>query len=307
MLKAPEIKAKNEQKIGIITIGIHEPQIVSGMAMIPIEATERHGIEPEIIESAMLNRDLLVRDDLGSYDRMNIQNQSNEDILIPAGTHFLGGNQNRGNDHLQLLQKNGQKVKIEAHCFEPGRSSGRSQNFEEVSETPIDIVFQTMTTSGTGASWNAIDTYHRVFGRSRGSLKEFLEKTEKERFKLALNYETLRKQTGVISVVGNSVIAMEIYPNIKTFNKHREDIYSGKFASLLWKKIQKNEVENLTPQDVRIRVDGFLKLLNEGITVISPIKHGDYEMFSIRKGKFIADVILNDRQELVYMFAMATN
>ncbi len=309
MLKAPEVKPKiiHELIQTVTKIGVHTPQIVSGMAMVPIQTPDVIGVAPEIIESAMLNKELLIRDDLGSYDRMSMQNTSEDaDFLIPAGTHFIGGKQNRGNDKLQILESNGGKIRVEAHCFEPDRSQG-DQEFNEITESPADVVFQTMTSAGTGASWNIIESYHKTFRHSKKSLIEFLEHTEKDRFKLALNYETLRDQNGVLSLIGDDLIALEIYPNKRTFRKHRDDIYSGKFASMFWKKVQESKVANLTPRDVNIRIGYFLKLLDEGLKEIEPVSQGIYRLYTIRKAKFIVDLILNGRSEIVYMFAMTLN
>jgi hypothetical protein len=305
MLKTPEILPSRDIKVNNSEILLFTPQIVEGMAMFPIKTSENYGIEPIIIENAMLNRDIFIRDNAGGYNTMSVERSpsSNQDVLIPAGTHFIGGKQNRGNDKLQLVTENGSK-RIEAHCFEPERGSG-SETFDTVSETPIDIVFQTMSSRGTGASWGIIDTYHRIFGRSGGSLKNFLDKTEKERFHLALNYETLREQTGVLSVIGNTLIAMEIYPNKQAFEKHRDDIYSGKFASMLWKQVKEGKSRSLTPQDVHIRVDAFIEKLKAKLTD-SPraVPIGNYKIISARENGFVSDVVMNDANELVYLFAM---
>ncbi len=127
MLKAPEVKPKiiHELIQTVTKIGVHTPQIVSGMAMVPIQTPDVIGVAPEIIESAMLNKELLIRDDLGSYDRMSMQNTSEDaDFLIPAVTHFIGGKQNLGNDKLQILESNGGKIRLEAQYFEPDQSGG---------------------------------------------------------------------------------------------------------------------------------------------------------------------------------------
>ena len=201
MIQIPKLKEYQSIQIGNTTIKFYTPQIASGMAMIPI-ITKAVEFSPEIIDESMMNAELRVLDDAGSYDRLSLQNDTENDVIIPAATHFVGGQQNRGLDKMALLRKHSQRIVVDAHCFEPGRGSG-SNRFNRISETPIDIIFKTKTTKGTGASWEAIGEYTKILGRNRDSMEFFLQNTGLNRLHIALNFETLKQQTGVACMVGN--------------------------------------------------------------------------------------------------------
>lgn len=300
ILKKPELIPYREIELRESKIILHNPQIVSGMAMIPIITESLNIDHPEIIEESMLNKEIYLIDDAGGYDRLSIQNTGDNDVIIPAATHITGGHQNRGNDKIQLLTNN-QKIRIDAHCFEPSRSSG-PDNFNGISETPIDIVFKTMTSHGTGASWEAIGEYTKILSHSRDSLLSFIQGSDQDRLHLSLNYETYKKQTGVLSVFDNEVVAIEIFPNAKTFNRERDQIYKGKFASLLFKYIRtKGHPPQLTPRDVAINIDNFFeKVKFEG----NPIQRGNYHILSKQESNFVADMVFNQYNKICYMFAM---
>lgn len=300
ILKKPELVAYKELTLRESKIILHNPQIVNGLAMLPLITESLNVDHPEIIEESMLNKEIYLIDDAGGYNSLSVQNRGNEDVLIPAATHITGGKQNRGNDKLQLLTNN-QKIRIDAHCFEPSRGSG-SSNFNGISETPIDIVFKTMTTRGTDASWNAIGEYTKILSHSRDSLLSFINRSDQDRLHLSLNYETYRKQTGILSVFDNEVVAMEIFPNVATFKRERDQIYKGKFASLLFKHIRtKEHPPQLTPRDVAINVDNFFDKMKFEAT---PIHRGNYSILSEQTSNFVADIVFNQNDKICYLFAM---
>lgn len=86
--------------------------------------------------------------------------------------------------------------------------------------------------------------------------------------------------------------------------KNRDQIYKGKFASLLFKHIRtKGSAPTLTPRDVSVNIDNFFEMVK---FEANPIKRGNYEIFSKQNHNFVADLVFNENQKLVYGFAMQT-
>jgi len=306
-LEAPVSEPLVEIEIENTKIKVKTTQITSGMAIIPlISENLAEGDVPRFLDSTMIDREVFFLDDQGSYDSLSIDNRSNDDVIIPASTHVVGGKQNRGIDKLQLIRDHLKKV-VDAHCFEPNRSHG-SRDFKEIEMVPIDIVYQTMVSKGTGASWGSIEQYTKHLRGTGNSLEKFLKNTDKERTSLALNFETLNEQTGVISLFGTDFVSIELFPNKHAFNTFRADIYKGKLASYLWKKVQEKKIPMLTPSDALYKADQFIHTLKESLkTDIHPAQvsdDGKYTTINIRKAGLIADLVLNEERQIVYLFAI---
>jgi len=310
IFEAPKTEPYDEVEIYNDYLYLKQPQISSGLAMVPV-ISKNLKKAPKFLNEMELNKDIYFLDDTGSFDSLRINNQSGLEIIIPPATHLVGGKQNRGIDKIQLLEYQ-QSIIVDVHCFEPNRSRGQLE-FHEIQSTPLDVVYQTMTTKGTGASWDPISTYTEIT-RKGTSLLSFLKATDKERAHLALNFETLQSQTGVVSIFGktpvfrnNSFAVLELFPNNQVFNLHRNQIYKGKFASLLWKCIRNQIIPQLTLNEVYQKTEKFLTSLNSLIkNIISkePKDTKDYHAVSINKKSLVSDLILDDNDQIIYLVAM---
>ena len=255
----------------------------------------------------MINAEILFMDER-NYNEIRIKNNTRDSVIVPAGTHVVGGHQNRGVDEVHIL-KPSDFVTADAHCYEPSRGSG-SDRFTQVSETPIDVVFRTMTSKGYSESWNMIETYTRLMRKVGGSaLQSFLEGTEKDRIQLALNFETASNQTGVLSTLGKEYVMLEVFPNHAVFNQYRTNIYRGKIASLLWKKVHENNIPHISPAEVSELIAQFFRRMRSDMQNVTPTKtvQGKYTMYNIRKSGFIADYIVGEDDVLIYMFVLTKN
>jgi len=283
---------------------LSHPQIVDNVAMIPVFSKQTVDNSPRFMDEAMMNKELIIRE-IGNWDGVKLENQSDDYVVVPSGSHFVGGKQNRGIDRISVLEPMENK-NVDVHCFQQGRSHGDS-TFDGLSETPVDVILKTMTTKGTGGSWDEISKYTSHTGQEEGgALSAFMEKTEEDRSKIVLNFETCNNQTGVISVFGNEYIMFESFPNHEVFNKYRSSIYRGKMASYVWKNMKNRENKQLIyPSTVHARVDALfkeMKVIFEYAT--NQVKSDDYTVFHGTRKNGVSDMIVNNQNQLVYMFTI---
>ncbi len=142
----------------------------------------------------------------------------------------------------------------------------------------------------------------------------FLQASDEERAHLALNFETVRNQTGVLSIFGqspvfrnNGLAVLEIFPNSQVFNLHRNHVYKGKFASLLWKCLQNGTVPQLTPEDTTQKTDQFITSLNSVLEATVPKDINDQEKYhamSIKKDPLVTDFVLDNDDHIIYLIAL---
>lgn len=330
-----EVKLKIPTAINIGTISTdklqtavtaHRPQIIQHLAFVPLETqniNEKLLETIALIEEFKLEQDLIIKDP-GEYDSAVYQNKTNKTVVVPAATHLKGGHQNRGNNQTEVLGA-GDKKTFDVNCFEPNRGSG-TDHFNEFEDVPVDVAKETMLqTDGYDGSWPIIGNYTKLAKVSRSdALSSFNEKTEEERAKYALNFETVNGQTGV-AILTRGLSAIEVFPTPNVFNIYQQRILRGKLASLFYRlhKEQGNTV--LMPSEVETKLNEMMNIIKTGIE--QTIEHGTkvnnltsrmskaHEILHgttsngliigrVRQGKKAIDIILTDTEQpqLVYLF-----
>ena len=289
------------------TLTIHQPQIIQHLAFLPVE-TQKINIQLletiGLIEEFKLEQDLIIREaENQSYDTAVYQNKTNKNIIIPSATHLKGGHQNRGNNQTEVLGI-GESEDIDVNCFEPSRGHGDDE-FTEFQDTPADVALETMTnTEGFQGTWKIISEYTSL-ANSGDALSDFNDKTEEDRAKYALNFETCKGQTGAI-IITRDLSMIEVFPTANTFNIYRQRILRGKVASLFY-RLNKQESETLLlPSEVETKINQMLTIVTAGIrnTIDNGTKkHGLIIGRSRQQNKAI-DIILTDTEpkQIAYIF-----
>jgi len=308
------LKIPATANIGVISteklqsaLTIYQPQIIQHLAFLPVE-TQKINIQLletiGLIEEFKLEQDLIIREsESQSYDTAVYQNKTNKNIIIPTATHLKGGYQNRGNNQTEVLGI-GETEDIDVNCFEPSRGHGGDE-FTEFHDTPADVALETMTnTEGFQGTWNIIREYTDL-ARSGDALSEFNDKTEEDRAKYALNFETCKGQTGAI-IITRDLSMIEVFPTTNTFNIYRQRILRGKTASLFYRLDKQHPDTLLLPSEVETKINDMLKIVTRGIenTIEKGTKkHGLIIGRSRQQNKAI-DIILTDTEpkQIAYIF-----
>ncbi len=288
---------------------IHQPQIVQHLAFLPIESqrvNEKLLDTIGLIEEFTLEQDIIVKEHETNqrYDTAVYENRTNKNVIIPASTHLKGGMQNRANNQTEILGLN-DKETYNVNCFEPSRGSGDNR-FHEFEDTPADVARETMIrTSGFDGSWGIIEDYTDLVHAGRGALTTFNEKTEEDRAKYALNFETVPGQTGA-TIITKGLSMIEVFPTPNTFNIYRERLLRGKVASLFYKIHKSQPSQLILPSEVESKVNEMLDIVKKAInqTIEKGIKkHGLIVGRGRSDGRAI-DIILTDTEEpqIAYIF-----
>jgi len=286
---------------------IHQPQIIQHLAFLPVE-TQKINIQLletiGLIEEFKLEQDLIIRESASqSYDTAVYQNKTNKNIIIPSATHLKGGHQNRGNNKTEVLGID-ESEDFDVNCFEPSRGHGDDE-FTEFHDTPADVALETMTnTEGFQGTWRIISEYTNL-ANSGNALADFNDKTEEDRAKYALNFETCKGQTGAV-IITRGLSMIEVFPTTNTFNIYRQRVLRGKAASLFYRLNKQESDTLLLPSEVETKINDMLKIVTAGIenTIEKGTKkHGLIIGRSRQRNKAI-DIILTDTEpkQIAYIF-----
>lgn len=297
---------ETENVLTVLTF--HTPQIVGHLAFVPIESMRVDANLLKtigLIEEFKLEQDIIVSDNTGSYSSANYRNKTDKNIIVPPATHLKGGRQNRGNNQTEILSSN-QRRKIDVNCFEPGRGSG-NDSFTKFEDTPADVVRATMNrTKGYDGSWSIIRDYTNLAKSGmHDALSDFNDATKKERASHALNFETIKGQTGV-AIITRDLSMVEIFPTANTFNVYRNRLLRGKTASLFY-RLSKQEKTLLFPSEIIEKLNDVERIVTTSIEQTAK-KSNDENGLSIgrsRKNNKAIDVILSDNggeKQLAYLF-----
>lgn len=298
------LKAVESEKV-LTVLTFHVPQIVGHLAFVPIES--RH-VDANLlktiglIEEFKLEQDIIVSDS-GNYSNATYQNKTDKNVIVPPATHLKGGHQNRGNNQTEILSINREKT-IDVNCFEPGRGSG-GDRFTEFEDTPADVARTTMNSMrGYDGSWGIIRDYTNLVNHRGGALADFNEATVKERASHALNFETVKGQTGV-AVITRDLSMVEIFPTANTFNIYRERLLRGKVASLFY-RLSKQEKTILLPSEIVNKLNDVERIVKSSIEQTASLPLSDGLLIGrSRKNNKAIDVILSDNEgekQLAYLF-----
>ncbi len=307
------LEAVETEKVQTI-LTFHRPQIVGHLAFIPIESRIANADVLKtigLIEEFQLEQDIIVSDS-GDYSKADYVNNTDKNVIVPPATHLKGGHQNRGNNQTEILQPDRSK-RVNVNCFEPSRGSGANR-FTEFDDTPADVAKVTMNkTDNYSGSWGVIGDYTSLikqshdFLSSRGALSNFNDRTKKERASHALNFETVKGQTGC-AIITRYLSMVEIFPTPNVFNIYRNRLLRGKVASLYY-RLSKTEKRLLLPSDIKTQLDNMMQIIKTSIeqTAEKAAEKGTSDsgllIGRIRKDESI-DVILSKESEtqLAYLF-----
>lgn len=297
------LEAVETEKVQTI-LTFHRPQIVGHLAFIPIESQIANADVLKtigLIEEFQLEQDIIISDS-GNYSKADYINKTDKNVIIPPATHLKGGLQNRGNNQTEVLRPDHTK-RINVNCFEPGRGSG-SDRFTEFDDTPADVAKTTMNkTNSYNGSWGIIGDYTNLV-QGRGALSDFNDRTKKERASYALNFETVKGQTGC-AIITRDLSMVEIFPTPNVFNIYRNRLLRGKVASLYY-RLSKTEKRILLPSDIRTQLDNMMKIVRTSIeqTAEKGINDSGLLVGRSRKDDKAIDVILSKETEtqLAYLF-----
>lgn len=286
---------------------MRHPQVVLHLAYIPIQTSninEQLLKTIGLIEEFKLEQDIIVKDDSGDYSSAVYENKAGKTMIVPPATHLKGGKQNRGNNAVEVLGEDEIQT-VSVNCFEPGRGSG-GNHFTEFEDVPADVAHRTMTqTDGYEGSWPIIEDYTKLIGVSDTALSEFNKRTEEDRAKYALNFETCENQTGV-AIITRDFSMIEIFPTPNTFNIYKPRILRGKVASIFY-KIHKNQPSvMILPSEIETKVREMIDYIQKGIelTLEQGIKKEGLIVGRHREGKKAMDMVLTDAPEpqIAYVF-----
>lgn len=293
------------------SMGMRHPQIIQHTAFIPV-VTENVDVSItdtlKLIEECKLEQDILVKDTTGDYSTAVYANRTQDVVIVPPGTHMKGGKQNRGNNRVEILGADA-RDEFSVNCFEPSRGSG-GDNFTSIEDAPADVVRDTMTnTHGYEGTWPIIAEYTRMVGRS-GALTAFLEKTEVDRAKYALNFETCDGQTGV-AVITKGLSMIEVFPTPTVFNIYRPRILRGKVASLFYRLQKASPDMVILPTEIDIKLKEMVDYVQKAveITIDQGVEKNGLLVGRHRDGSKAMDVVLKQasfdtRYQVAYLFGI---
>lgn len=310
-----KLKTPSIVNVGVIptdklqtALTVHVPQIIQHLAFLPIESQKINTKllqTVSLIEEFELEQDLIVKEhEDQDYGTAVYINKTDKRVIVPAATHLKGGHQNRGNNQTEILGAGDEKT-FEVNCFEPNRGSG-GDHFIEFDDVPADVARETMIeTDGYNGTWKIIEDYTEIAGMGRqNALASFNERTKEERAKYALNFETVKGQTGE-AIITKGLSVVEVFPTPEVFNLYQQRVLRGKVASLFY-RLHKSGQSLILPSEVSTKMNEMMKIVSTAID--QTVEHGTKDNGLIvgrhRDGDKALDIVLTDEEkpQVAYIF-----
>ncbi|RKX68701.1 hypothetical protein DRP53_10175 [candidate division WOR-3 bacterium] len=228
----------------IESVRVGEPLYYKNLWIYPIISTHRLTTRDYLtLDEAVKKGDLVVKEiGSGQVNVVRIKNRGKKPVFIMTGELITGAKQDRMIKEDILLPPHSGWLKVPVFCTERGRWVERTESFEAPKLTASGKVRQwARVTEDQGAVWGAVSETKRklkVGGRTEALQDVYHDKGVKEKAegyrKRLLKIPELSSRTiGVVAVVGDSILAVDIFSDHRLFSRLWEKLLNSYIVDAL--------------------------------------------------------------------------